>query len=104
MARPVQSGFSLIELLVVIAVIGILTAILLPAVQSAREAARRAQCASQLRQLGIAANSHVSAKGHFPPGVEQRNFNTAVSHRGVPVFVHLLPYLEQASVLVNWDY
>lgn len=99
-----RGGFSLVELLVVVAIIGLLVALLLPAVQAAREAGRRAQCASQLRQLGIAATSHATAKRHFPPGVEQWYFNTAVSHRGIPLFAYLLPYIEQANALVAWDY
>ncbi len=97
-------GFSLVELLVVIALIGILLALLLPAVQASREASRRAQCASQLRQLGIAAQGFVDAQRHFPPGLQQWYFNSAVSHRGIPLFAFLLPHLEEANVLVNWDY
>ena len=69
-----------------------------------RESARRSQCANQLRQLGIATNSHVAAKRLFPAGVEQWYFNTAVSHRGIPLFAFLLPYLEESNLLVNWNY
>ncbi|MBL9124297.1 MAG: DUF1559 domain-containing protein [Planctomycetaceae bacterium] len=99
-----RPGFSLLELLVVIGIVGLLAALLLPAVQAAREAGRRAQCASQLRQLGIAAHLHADTRGHFPPGVEQWYFNSAVAYRGIPLFAHLLPYLEQSSALVKWDY
>ena len=61
-------GFTLVELLVVIAIIGVLVALLLPAVQAARESARRTSCANNLRQLGLAALNFENANGKFPPG------------------------------------
>lgn len=64
----VRRGFTLVELLVVIAIIGILIAMLLPAIQAAREAARRLQCTNNLKQMAVACNTYESMNGHFPPG------------------------------------
>ena len=67
--RHRNRGFTLIELLAVIAIIGLIIQMLLPAVQAARVAARRAQCGNDLRQLALAAQNHVSATGRFPAAV-----------------------------------
>lgn len=83
-----RHGFTLVELLVVIAIIGILVGLLLPAVQAAREAARRMQCSNNMRQLGLAAHNFADAnRGNLPPGC--RDFNFMSWH------VFVLPYMEQ---------
>ncbi len=94
-------GFTLVELLVVIAIIGILVALLLPAVQSAREAARRAQCISNIRQLTIAAHNYHSAQNNFPPGLT--TYRTSDWH-GNTLFTFLLPYLEESALADRWNY
>ena len=93
------SGFTLVELLVVIAIIGILVALLLPAVQAAREAARRAQCQNNLKQFGIGFQNHLSAKEKFAPGWSEDNKPTRAD-RG-PNFTWgalILPYMEETAI------
>jgi prepilin-type N-terminal cleavage/methylation domain-containing protein len=90
-------GFTLVELLVVIAIIGVLVALLLPAVQAAREASRRASCANNLKQLGIAVHSHHDTLGHIPPGIGYYTPGEPMRVLGTYNF-HLLPYYEQANL------
>ena len=83
-----QRGFTLVELLVVIAIIGILVALLLPAVQAAREAARRMQCGNNLKQLGLAMHNYESAHGKLPFG--WNTHGTLWSAMILPFIEHLL--------------
>jgi prepilin-type N-terminal cleavage/methylation domain-containing protein len=96
-----RSGFTLVELLVVIAIIGVLMGLLLPAVQMAREAARRTACQNNSRQLGLAAMNYESTRQKFPPGYTQARING--NFQGHSAFYYLLPYLEQSNVYDDMD-
>ena len=109
-----QNAFTLVELLVVIAIIGVLIALLLPAVQAAREAARRTQCKNNLKQIGLGLHNHLSAVKKFPPavlgcdtGAEQYDqCSPALSppHNGNSGFLALLPYLELQTLYDQFDF
>ena len=116
MVRVKSRGFTLVELLVVIAIIGVLVALLLPAVQAAREAARRTQCINNLKQMGLGAANYESARGVFPPGRLRPDWSfngmeRAVGYSTYPavppsgqkfgffsVHIWLLPYMEANNV------
>ncbi len=92
--RPSHSrrrGFTLVELLVVIAIIGVLVALLLPAIQAAREAARRSQCTNNIKQIGLAALNYEGTNRHLPPGAKMLE--------GSAWSIYLLPYLEETKTL-----
>ncbi len=111
MRSSVRRAFTLIELLVVIAIIAVLISLLLPAVQSAREAARRAQCVNNLKQIGLALHNYHSATGSFPMGCAMATAGLAYgmgpqSWGSFSCFAMMLPYLEQQPIYsacnFNW--
>ncbi len=107
---PSQRGFTLVELLVVIAIIGVLVALLLPAVQAAREAARRSQCLNNLRQVGLSMHTYHAAMDRFPTGVVVKDIDYAVDNQCppkgrklMPWSVAVLPYMEQQAIYDRLD-
>jgi prepilin-type N-terminal cleavage/methylation domain-containing protein len=99
-SRSNQKGFTLVELLVVIAIIGVLVALLLPAVQAAREAARRTHCLNNMKQLGIAAHNFHDAKKHFPSSSQGQlpvvsTMSTGQNGSGL---YQMLPYMEEQAL------
>src|SRR5688572_3973916 len=121
--RTNREAFTLVELLVVIAIIGILIALLLPAVQAARESARRAQCLNNLKQFGLAFHNYENANKRFPPAqinnitdlttspeyaawAAQTGGTMPANYRGWNFVVYMLPYFEQAGLdgLLDTDF
>jgi len=103
--RP--SGITLIEILAVIAIVGVLTGLLLPAVQQARESSRRVTCTNKLRQLGVGLANHESARGHFPVGAESRQWDQQPTFPYQffrwSVLAHLSPFYEEQEILRGLD-
>ena len=98
-----RRGFTLIELVVVIAIIAVLVALLLPAVQQAREAARRAQCKNNLKQLGLALQMYESTFTLFPPCGTSQN-PTGNNGWGISIWMSILPYVDQLPVYEKLDF
>src|SRR3954471_12724259 len=90
------TGFTLVELLVVVAIIGVLVALLLPAVQAARESARGMSCSNNLKQMGFACQMHHDARGFLPAARIARN-----AYATWPV--QILPFIEQNALSQQWD-
>src|SRR5438552_837978 len=104
---PRAAGFTLIELLVVIAIIGVLIALLLPAVQAAREAARRLQCVNNMKQLGLALHNYNGVNGSLPIGSLGHDPVTATypatAYRQ-PHIVAMLPFCDQVALYNSYNY
>src|SRR5712672_1227575 len=97
-------GFTLVELLVVVAIIGILVALLLPAIQAAREAARRSQCQSNMKQMCLATLNFETQKKYLPPSKWEEKgagFGQVVGHSTLS---YLLPYLEETALADKWSF
>jgi prepilin-type N-terminal cleavage/methylation domain-containing protein len=95
-----HNAFTLVELLVVIAIIGVLVALLLPAIQAAREAARRSQCLNNLKQVGLTLQNYVDARKKVPVSARPVGLTTAPR---IAAITHLLPYMEQANLRQQFD-
>ena len=96
-----QKGFTLVELLVVITIIGILAGLLLPAVQQARESARRAKCENNLRQLALAVHNFSTTYGYLPQSKRPGGNTSLARYAG---FTDLLPFLEKDNLFKNYNF
>ena len=103
-SKRIKSGFTLVELLVVIAIIGILIALLLPAVQAAREAARRSQCSNKMKQIGLALHNYHDTHKCFPPDAIWVGDSTANRQRNFTWIALLLPFMEQSALHDQIDF
>jgi prepilin-type N-terminal cleavage/methylation domain-containing protein/prepilin-type processing-associated H-X9-DG protein len=100
-----QSGFTLVELLVVIAIIGVLVALLLPAVQAAREAARRSSCSNNLKQMGLALHNYHDTFNVFPAALlDSGRYNAAVPVKNTTGWALMLPQFEQTAAHAKYDF
>jgi prepilin-type N-terminal cleavage/methylation domain-containing protein/prepilin-type processing-associated H-X9-DG protein len=99
-----RPGFTLIELLVSISIIGVLLALLLPAVQKVREAANRLVCANNLKEIALAAHNFHDTYNRFPAGAHLPVYVGGVPTRATNLWVELLPYIEQDNLYKQWDY
>jgi len=109
-SKKFSQGFTLVELLVVIAIIGILVSLLLPAVQAAREAARRIACANNAKQLGLAFHNFHATRNALPTSLRPpSNVSGSTEQTRISVLTDLLPYLEQSVIFdrynrsINWN-
>jgi len=105
-SRSSQPAFTLVELLVVIAIIGVLVALLLPAVQSAREAARRAQCLNHLKQIGLALHNYESTHKILPPSIQFWNGDDSRTSDNMRAnwIIMVLPFMEQQPLYDKFDF
>jgi prepilin-type N-terminal cleavage/methylation domain-containing protein/prepilin-type processing-associated H-X9-DG protein len=101
-SAPARRAFTLVELLIVIAIIGVLVALLLPAVQSAREAARRSSCVNNLKQTGVALHNYESSFKVYPPSMIWDGV-VGDSTNDISALARLLPYLEEESLSANFN-
>jgi prepilin-type N-terminal cleavage/methylation domain-containing protein len=117
MRTPAQRAFTLVELLVVITIIGVLIALLLPAVQAVREAARRAQCSNNVKQISLALHNYHQTQNLFPPGcivrmgtppawqpLQEARATSGQNLHGTSWLLQVLPYLELQGLYDHWDF